>query len=72
MSSYQGITNLAKANHLRPKLTFPMFYITDPLGWIYKVGVSIARLRDDIRLDVKIKQPQTIADAIGVARLVEE
>ncbi|KAL5812659.1 hypothetical protein ACOSQ3_027609 [Xanthoceras sorbifolium] len=38
----------------------------------FLVGCFIAELRDDIRLDVKIKQPRTLADAIGVARLVEE
>lgn len=32
----------------------------------------IVVLRDDIRLDVKIKQSKTLADAIGVARLIEE
>nr|TKR90410.1 hypothetical protein D5086_0000233660 [Populus alba] len=31
-----------------------------------------SRLRDDIRIDVKIKQPVTLADTIGVARLIEE
>ena len=35
-------------------------------------GCFIAGLRDDIRLDVKIKQPSTLADTIGVARLIEE
>ena len=29
-------------------------------------------MRDEIRLDVKVKQPSTLLDAIGVARLVEE
>ena len=28
--------------------------------------------RSSFRLDVKIKQPHTLADAIGVARLIEE
>jgi hypothetical protein len=36
------------------------------------IGCFIARLRDDIRIDVKIKQLATLADAIGVARLIEE
>ena len=39
---------------------------------IFLVGCSVAGLRDDVHLDVKIKQPRTLADAIGVARLVEE
>lgn len=38
----------------------------------FLIGCFIAGLRDDIRLDVKIKQPRTLADMIGVARLIEE
>ena len=38
----------------------------------FLIGCFIAGLRDDIRLDVKIKQPRTLASAIGVARLIEE
>ncbi|KAL5752650.1 hypothetical protein ACOSQ2_023157 [Xanthoceras sorbifolium] len=38
----------------------------------FLVGCFIAGLRDEIRLDVKIKQPRSLADAIGVARLIEE
>ena len=44
----------------------------DGLPEHYLVGCFVAGLRDDIRLDVKIKQPRTLSDAIGVARLVEE
>ena len=44
----------------------------DGLPKTFLVGCFIAGLRDDVRLDVKIKQPQTLADAIGVARLVAE
>ena len=44
----------------------------DGLPETFLIGCFIAGLRDDIRLDVKIKQPRTLADAIGVARLVEE
>ncbi|KAL5810054.1 hypothetical protein ACOSQ4_026622 [Xanthoceras sorbifolium] len=36
------------------------------------VGCFIAGLKDEIRLDVKIKQPSTLVDTIGVARLIEE
>ena len=36
------------------------------------MGCFIAGLKDEIRLDVKIKQPRTLTDAIGVARLFEE
>ncbi|GFZ11781.1 isochorismatase family protein [Actinidia rufa] len=38
----------------------------------YLKGCFIADLRDDIRLDIKIKQPCTLAETIGVARLIEE
>ncbi|KAA8549572.1 hypothetical protein F0562_001410 [Nyssa sinensis] len=44
----------------------------DGLSETFLIGCLIAGLQDDIRLDVKIKQPRTLADAIGVARLVEE
>ena len=36
------------------------------------IGYFIAGLRDEIRLDVKIKQPYTLANTIGVVRLIEE
>ena len=38
----------------------------------FLVGCFIAGLKDEICLDVKIKQSRTLTDAIGVARLVEE
>ena len=38
----------------------------------FLIGCFITGLRDDIRIDVKIKQPVTLADTIGVARLIEE
>ncbi|KAH7525043.1 hypothetical protein FEM48_Zijuj06G0183200 [Ziziphus jujuba var. spinosa] len=38
----------------------------------FLIGCFIASLRDDIRLDVKIKHPPTLTEAIGVARLIEE
>lgn len=38
----------------------------------FLIGCFIAGLRDEIRIDVKIKQPGTLVDAIGVARLIEE
>ena len=44
----------------------------DGLPEIFLIGCFIAVLRDEIRLDIKIKQPKTLADAIGGARLVEE
>lgn len=42
------------------------------LPQIFLVGCFIARLKDDIRLDVKIKQPRHLIDFIGVAKLIEE
>jgi hypothetical protein len=44
----------------------------DGLPETFLIGCFIAGLWDEIRLDVKIKQPKTLADIIGVARLVEE
>ncbi|KAL6313963.1 hypothetical protein AAG906_011693 [Vitis piasezkii] len=44
----------------------------DGLPEAFLVGCFITGLRDDIRLDVKIKQPKVLAYAIGVARLIEE
>ena len=44
----------------------------DRLPEPFLIGCFIVGLRDDIRLDVKIKQPRTLASAIGVARLIEE
>ena len=41
-----------------------------PEGFL--IGSFIAGLKDDIRLDVKIKHPKTLAEAIGVAWLIEE
>ena len=44
----------------------------DDLPEKFLIGCFIAGLRDDISIDVKIKQPVTLADTIGVARLIEE
>jgi hypothetical protein len=44
----------------------------DNLPENYLVGCFIAGLRDEIRLDVKVKHPRTLLDAIEVARLVEK
>jgi hypothetical protein len=44
----------------------------DSLPEKFLIGCFIAGLRDDIRIDVKIKQPGTLADTIGVARLIEK
>ncbi|KAL5782615.1 hypothetical protein ACOSP7_007644 [Xanthoceras sorbifolium] len=47
-------------------------YHVDDLPKNYLIGCFIAGLRDAIRLDVKVKQPKTLADTIWVARLIEE
>ncbi|KAL5842416.1 hypothetical protein ACOSQ3_013019 [Xanthoceras sorbifolium] len=44
----------------------------DGLPENFLIGCFIAGLKDEVRLDVKIKQPRSFTDAIGVARLVEE
>ncbi|KAL5839348.1 hypothetical protein ACOSQ4_011956 [Xanthoceras sorbifolium] len=49
-----------------------LFHRVDCLPKKFLVGCFIAGLRDEIRLNVKIKQPSTLADTIEVARLIEE
>lgn len=44
----------------------------DGLPKNFLIDCFVAGLRDDIRFDVKIKQPRTFSDTIGVARLIEE
>lgn len=44
----------------------------DGLLEIFLVGNFIACLRDEIQLEVKIKQPNSLAEAIGEARLIKE
>ncbi|XP_060673303.1 uncharacterized protein LOC132803788 [Ziziphus jujuba] len=44
----------------------------DGLPESFLIGCFIAGLRDDIRLDAKIKHPPTLTEAIGVAHLIEE
>ncbi|KAH9669753.1 hypothetical protein KPL70_021924 [Citrus sinensis] len=44
----------------------------DNLPESHLVGSFIAGLKDDVRLDVRVKQPRTLSDAISVARLIEE
>lgn len=44
----------------------------DGLPESFLVGCFIAGLKDNIRLDVKIKHPRTLVEAIRVARLIEE
>ncbi|KAL5739171.1 hypothetical protein ACOSQ2_028351 [Xanthoceras sorbifolium] len=47
-------------------------YKVDNLPKNFLIGCFIEGLRDDIRLDVNVKQPWTLADTIGMARLIEE
>ncbi|KAL5750115.1 hypothetical protein ACOSP7_024718 [Xanthoceras sorbifolium] len=49
-----------------------LFHRVDELPEKFLIGCFIAGLKDEVRLDVKIKQPRSFTDAIGVARLVEE
>ena len=44
----------------------------DGLPKSFLIGCFVAGLRDNVRIDVKIKQPHTLANAIKVARLIEE
>jgi len=44
----------------------------DGLPENFLIDCFIAGLHDEICLDVKIKQPHTLAHTIGVARLIEE
>ncbi|KAK0603548.1 hypothetical protein LWI29_006160 [Acer saccharum] len=44
----------------------------DGLPKNFLIGCFIAGLHDEIRFDVKINQPKTLAETIGVARLIEE
>ena len=44
----------------------------DGLPESFLVGCFIGGLKDEIRLEVKLKNPRSLSDAIGIARLVEE
>ncbi|KAL5818353.1 hypothetical protein ACOSQ3_022241 [Xanthoceras sorbifolium] len=44
----------------------------DGLPKNFLIGCFVAGLKDEIRLDVKVKKPSTLSDTIGVARLIEE
>ena len=44
----------------------------DGLPETFLIGCSVVGLQDEIRLDVKVKQPKSLQNAIGVARLIEE
>nr|GEX02761.1 transposon Ty3-G Gag-Pol polyprotein [Tanacetum cinerariifolium] len=43
----------------------------DGLPEVFLLGCFIGGLKDEIRLEVKIKKPRNLSDAIGIARLVE-
>lgn len=47
-------------------------HCVEDLSEKFLIGCFVTGLKDDIKLNVKIKQPRSLADAIGVARLVEE
>ncbi|KAL5834386.1 hypothetical protein ACOSQ4_013883 [Xanthoceras sorbifolium] len=47
-------------------------YKVDGLSKNFLVGSFIAGLKDDVRLDVRVKQPKTLSDTISVAHLIEE
>ena len=44
----------------------------DHLPENFLVGNFIAGLKDEVRLDVRVKQPKTLSEAISVAHLIEE
>ncbi|KAL5756245.1 hypothetical protein ACOSQ2_020991 [Xanthoceras sorbifolium] len=44
----------------------------DDLPEKFLVGSFIAGLKDEIRLNVRIKQPKTLSETISVAHLIEE
>jgi len=44
----------------------------DDLPETFLVGCFIAGLKDEIRLDVRVKQPKTLSESISVAHLIEE
>ncbi|KAL5705175.1 hypothetical protein ACHQM5_023513 [Ranunculus cassubicifolius] len=46
--------------------------LIDGLPESYLIGCFVAGLKDEIRLDVKIKKPRSLSEAIGVSRLIEE
>ena len=46
--------------------------LIDNLPDTYLIGCFIAGFKDEVRLDVKIKKPRTLPEAMGVTRLVEE
>ncbi|XP_011027642.1 PREDICTED: transposon Ty3-G Gag-Pol polyprotein [Populus euphratica] len=68
LTRYRQVTTVAAYQEAFEGLSHRVDGLPEP----FLVGCFIAGLRDDIRLDVKIKQPKTLGDTIGVARLVEE
>ncbi|XP_073138657.1 uncharacterized protein [Henckelia pumila] len=68
LSQLKQTANVAAYQETFEKLSHQV----DNLPENFLIGCFIAGLRDDILLDVKIKQPRTLADMIGVARLIEE
>ncbi|GFS45713.1 hypothetical protein Acr_00g0097650 [Actinidia rufa] len=46
--------------------------LIDALPDSHLIGIFIAGLKDEVHLDVKLTNPHTLSEAIGIARLVEE
>ncbi|GFY86793.1 hypothetical protein Acr_05g0004320 [Actinidia rufa] len=46
--------------------------LIDALPDNHLIGIFIAGIKDEVHLDVKLKNPRTLSEAISIARLVEE
>ncbi|KAL5751584.1 hypothetical protein ACOSQ2_022091 [Xanthoceras sorbifolium] len=68
LSRLKQTTNVVAYQEAFEKLSHQV----DGLPKNFLIDCFIAGLQDDIRLDVKIKQSSTLADTIGVIRLIEE
>ena len=49
-----------------------MSHKVDHLPENFLVGNFIAGLKDEVRLDVRVKEPKNLSEAISVAHLIEE
>ncbi|KAL5753569.1 hypothetical protein ACOSP7_021789 [Xanthoceras sorbifolium] len=68
LSRLKQTTNVVAYQEAFKKLSHQV----DGLPKNFLIDCFITGLQDDIRLDVKIKQSSTLADTIGVTRLIEE
>ena len=68
LSRLRQTTTIATYQEEFEKLSHQVDGLPEP----FLIICFIAGLRDEIRLDVKIKQPTTLSETMGVARLVEE